>query len=107
MFARTTFNTVDEIFCRRLLAELCRQLERPGDAQELLDDLWELAERGPHRLELAEAHLVQARIHRDCGDVDAARIAAVRAAEYAYCDGPPFTFKRAETEAQALLDELA
>jgi tetratricopeptide (TPR) repeat protein len=74
------------------LAELRR---RQGDlkaARELLDDVWEAAERGPFRLVHADALNVLAQIERDAGNQAGAVKAATEAYRLAWCDGPPFAY---------------
>jgi tetratricopeptide (TPR) repeat protein len=74
------------------LAELRR---RQGDlkaARELLDEVWELAERGPYPLEHADAFNVLAQIEQDAGNPAAAVEAATQAYRLAWCDGPPFAY---------------
>ncbi len=74
------------------LSELRR---RQGDlqaARELLDDVWEAAERGPYPLLHADALNVLAQIERDAGNLDKAIGAAMKAYRKAWCDGPPFAY---------------
>jgi len=69
------------------LAELRR---RQGDlkaARELLEDVWEPAERGPFRLFHTDAFNVLAQIERDASDHEAAVKAATEAYRLAWCDG--------------------
>ena len=79
------------------LAELRR---RQGDlkaARELLDDVWEPAERGPYPLIHADACNVLAQIERDAGDRAAAVEAATKAYRLAWCDGEPFAITGASS----------
>jgi tetratricopeptide (TPR) repeat protein len=88
------------------LAELRR---RQGDlkaARELLDDVWEAAERGPYPLIHADACNVLAQVERDAGNDAKAVEAATRAFELAWCDGPPFAYHWGLERARALLGEL-
>lgn len=88
------------------LAELRR---RQGDlkaARELLDDVWEAAERGPFPLIHADACNVLAQIERDAGDQAAAVEAATRAYTLAWCDGPPFAYHWGLEKARKHLQEL-
>ncbi len=74
------------------LAELRR---RQGDlkaARELLDEGWELAERGPYPLFHADAFNVLAQIEREAGNQTVAVEAATKAYRLAWCDGPPFAY---------------
>jgi len=88
------------------LAELRR---RQGDlkaARELLDDVWEAAERGPYPLFHADACNVLAQIERDAGNRSAAVEAARRAYRLAWCDGPPFAYHWGLERARRHLQEL-
>lgn len=82
---------------------------REGDlktARQLLDEVWELAERGPYKLFYADAFNVLAHIERDAGTHAEAVKAAMRAYEQAWCDGPPFAFHWGLQQAQAHLAAL-
>ena len=82
---------------------------RQGDlkaARELLDDVWEAAERGPYPLFHADALNVLARIERDAGNHDKAIEAATDAYRKAWCDGPPFAYHWGLEAARKLLKEL-
>ena len=88
------------------LAELRR---RQGDlkaARELLDDVWEPAERGPYKLLHADASNVLAQIERDAGDHAAAIKAAMKAYHLAWCDGPLFAYHWGLQKAKAHLSAL-
>lgn len=88
------------------LAELRR---RQGDlkaARELLDDVWEAAERGPYPLFHADACNVLAEVERDAGERAKAVEAATKAYRLAWCDGPPFAYHWGLEKARALLREL-
>jgi tetratricopeptide (TPR) repeat protein len=88
------------------LAELRR---RQGDlkaARELLEDMWEAAERGPYPLIHADACNVLAQVERDAGNDAKAVEAARRAYELAWCDGPPFAYHWGLEKARGLLREL-
>jgi hypothetical protein len=66
---------------------------RQGDleaAHELLDAVWEAAERGPYPLLHADALNVLAQIERDAGNTAVAIETATQAYRKAWCDGPPF-----------------
>ncbi|MBN8638555.1 MAG: DUF4062 domain-containing protein [Anaerolineae bacterium] len=69
------------------LAELAQQRGNPDLAREHLDDVWELAERGPYPLFHADALNVLAQIERDAGNTQAAIEAATKAYTLAWCDG--------------------
>jgi len=88
------------------LAELRR---RQGDlraARELLEDVWEAAERGPYPLFHADACCVLARVEMDEGNREKAVEAAERAYRLAWCDGPPFAYHWGLERARGLLREL-
>ena len=88
------------------LAELRR---RQGDlkaARELLDDVWEAAERGPYPLYHADALNVLAQVERDAGNLDSAVEAATTAYRKAWCDGPPFAYHWGLEAARAHLSAL-
>jgi len=88
------------------LAELRR---RQGDlraARELLDDVWEAAERGPYTLVHADACNVLAQIERDEGNHEKAVEAATKAHGLAWCDGPPFAYHWGLERARKHLAEL-
>ena len=88
------------------LAELRRRQGDLGAARELLDEVWEAAERGPYRLFHADARNVLAQVERDAGNHTKAVEAATRAYELAWCDGPPFAYHWGLEKARALLKEL-
>jgi len=88
------------------LAEMHR---RQGDlkaARELLEDVWELAERGPYPLFHADALNVLAQIERDAGNREAAVEAATKAYRLAWCDGPSFAYHWGLEAARAHLKAL-
>jgi tetratricopeptide (TPR) repeat protein len=88
------------------LAELRRQQGDLKVARELLDDVWETAERGPYPLIHADACNVLAQIERDAGNTAAAVEAATRAYQLAWCDGPPFAYHWGLEAARKQLAEL-
>ena len=82
---------------------------RQGDmkaARELLDDVWESAERGPYPLVHADTCNVQAQIERDAGDRAAAVEAATKAYRLAWCDGEPYAYHWGLVAARKHLAEL-
>ena len=95
----------DELHALVALAELRRQVDAQP-ARELLDDVWEAAERGPYPLIHADACNVLAQIERDAGNKAAAVEAATRAYRLAWCDGPPFAYHWGLERARELLREL-
>ena len=88
------------------LAELRRRQGDPKAARELLDDVWEPAERGPYPLIHADACNVLAQIERDAGDCAAAVEAATKAYRLAWCDGEPFAYHWGLVAARKHLAEL-
>lgn len=88
------------------LAELRRRQGELGAARELLEDVWEAAERGPYPLVHADACCVLAEVERDEGNVEKAVGAADKAYRLAWCDGPPFAYHWGLERARGLLREL-
>ena len=88
------------------LAELRRREGKPGEARELLDDVWDGAERGPYPLHHADACNVLAQLEGDAGNTDAAIAAATHAYRLAWCDGPPFAYHWGLEAARKHLREL-
>jgi tetratricopeptide (TPR) repeat protein len=74
------------------LSELRRRQRDLKAARELLDDIWESAERGPYPLHHADALNVLAQIELDAGNRGRAIEAATKAYRLAWCDGPPFAY---------------
>jgi tetratricopeptide (TPR) repeat protein len=104
--ARTANLVSEELPALIGLAEL---RQRQGDlksARELLEDVWEPAERGPFKLFDADAFNVLAQIERDAGNHDAAVKAAIEAYRLAWCDGPPFAYHWGLQKAKAHLAAL-
>jgi tetratricopeptide (TPR) repeat protein len=88
------------------LAELRRRQSDLKAAHELLDDVWEPAERGPYRLFHADACNVLAQIERDAGNHAAAVESATKAYRLAWCNGPPFAYYWGLQKAKAHLAAL-
>jgi tetratricopeptide (TPR) repeat protein len=88
------------------LAELRRQQNKPDEARARLDDVWDLAERGPYPLFHADAYNVLAQLERDAGNTDKAIAAATKAYQYAWCDGPPWAYHWGLEKAKAHLAAL-
>ena len=89
------------------LAELRRHQGDPAAARDLLDDVWEPAERGPYPLIHADAFNVLAQIERDAGNIEAAIEAATQAYRLAWCDGPPYAYHWGLEAARAHLSPSA
>ena len=90
--ARAVNLVEEELLALIALAELRRRQRNLNAARELLDDVWESAERGPYPLLHADALNVLAQIERDEGNRDAAVAAATKAYRLAWCDGPPYAY---------------
>lgn len=90
--ARMVNLVAEELPALVALAELRWRRGESNLARELLDDVWELAERGPYPLFHADALNVLAQIERDEGNMNEAIEAATKAYRLAWCDGPPFAY---------------
>jgi tetratricopeptide (TPR) repeat protein len=96
----------EELQALTALAQLRRHQRGLKSARELLNDVWELAERGPYPLVHADALNVLAQIERDEGNKEAAIEAATKAYRLAWCDGPPFAYHWGLEKAKRHLKEL-
>jgi len=90
--ARAVNLTEEELPVLIALAELRRRQGDLNPARELLDDVWEPAERGPFPLLHADALNVLAQIERDAGNRESAIAAATKVYRLAWCDGPPYAY---------------
>ena len=88
------------------LAKLHRLREEYDTARELLDQVWDAAERGPYPLFHADALNVLAQIERDQNHLEAAIAAATKAYQKAWCDGPPYAYHYGLTNARKHLQEF-
>jgi hypothetical protein len=88
------------------IAELELQYSHPTEAKARLDDVWDAAERGPYRLQQADAYNVLADIALAEGDKPAAIDAATKAYRAAWCDGPPYAYHWGLAKAKAHLAAL-
>jgi tetratricopeptide (TPR) repeat protein len=104
--ARAVNRVDEELPTLVALAELHRRKKEFGTARELLDQIWDLAERGPYPLFHADALNVLAQIERDEGNHEAAVAAATKAYSLAWCDGPPYAYHYGLTNARKHLEEL-
>jgi tetratricopeptide (TPR) repeat protein len=104
--SRTVEFAEEEIPALTALAELHRRQNNATAARELLEQVWEPAERGPYPLFHADALNVLAQIERDAGDTAAAICAATEAYTKAWCDGPPFAYHWGLEKARAHLAAL-
>jgi tetratricopeptide (TPR) repeat protein len=104
--ARSVNLVEDELTSLIELAELRRKQKNEIAARELLDDVWEYAERGPYPLLHSDALNVLVQIERDAGNKDKAIEAATKAYKLAWCDGPPYAYHWGLIKAQKHLEEL-
>ena len=104
--ARTANLVEEELPALVAIAELRRRQGDMEAAREQLEDVWELAERGPYPLFHADAFNVLAQIERDEGNKVAAIEAATKAYRLAWCDGPPFAYHWGLEKAKRHLKEL-
>ncbi len=104
--ARAVNLVVEEILALVELAELRWKQGEVKAARELLEDVWELAERGPYPIFHADAYNLLAQIERDEDNTAAAVEAATKAYQLAWCDGPPFAYHWGLQVARKHLSEL-
>ncbi len=104
--ARMVNSVEEELPALVALAELRWRQGDAKAARELLDDVWEAAERGPYPLFHADACNVLAQVEQDVGNRGAAVEAARRAYELAWCDGPPFAYHWGLEKARGHLREF-
>jgi tetratricopeptide (TPR) repeat protein len=104
--ARAVNRVEEELASLIALAEIHRRKQEFTTARELLDQVWDLAERGPYPLLHANALNVLAQIERDEGNTKAAIAAATKAYTLAWCDGPPYAYHYGLTNARKQLEEL-
>jgi tetratricopeptide (TPR) repeat protein len=104
--ARAVTLVDEELGALVALAELRQRQGNLQTARELLDDMWEFAERGPYPLFHADAYNILAKIERDAGNHAAAVEAATKAYCLAWCNGEPFSYCWGLETAQKHLKEL-
>jgi tetratricopeptide (TPR) repeat protein len=104
--ARTVNSGEFELPALIAFAELELRLGDPAKAKASLEDVWEVAERGPYPLYQADAYNVLAAIARADGDKPAAIDAATKAYTAAWCDGPPYAYHWGLEKAKAHLAAL-
>jgi tetratricopeptide (TPR) repeat protein len=92
MRARASNDLEEELPALTALASLHRRRGDVARARELLDDVWQAAERGPYPLLHADARNALAEIEIHDGNKAAAIEAATMAYKLAWCDGPPFAY---------------
>ena len=84
----------------------CREMASCEEARYFLDEVWELADRGPYPLFHADADNVLAQIELQEGKKDVAITAAQQAYRLSWCDGPPYAYHWGLKKSKSLLDEL-
>jgi tetratricopeptide (TPR) repeat protein len=104
--ARMVNHVEEELSALVALAELRLRQRGVKAAREFLDDVWDIAERGPYPLIHADACNVLAQIERDEGNQAKAVEAATKAYRLAWCDGPPFAYYWGLEKARKHLREL-
>jgi tetratricopeptide (TPR) repeat protein len=104
--ARAVNLVEEELQALVALAELRRRQQDLKAARELLDDVWEPAERSPYPLFHADALNVLAQIEQDAGNNAAAVDAATKAYRLAWCDGEPYAYHWGLVAARKHLREL-
>jgi tetratricopeptide (TPR) repeat protein len=87
------------------LAELARQQGRLQEARDLLEGVWDAAERGPYPFFHADALCVLCEIERAEGREAAARAAAEEAYRLALAQGEPYVYRRGLEKTRRLLGE--
>ncbi|HXD34223.1 MAG TPA: DUF4062 domain-containing protein [Pyrinomonadaceae bacterium] len=85
--ARAVSRLEEELPTLTAQAELHRRKNEPSIARELLNQVWDAAERGPYPIFHSDALNVLAQIERDEGNHKAAIAAATKAYTLAWCDG--------------------
>ncbi|MCX6900286.1 MAG: DUF4062 domain-containing protein [Verrucomicrobia bacterium] len=85
--ARAVSLVEEELPTLTALAELHRRKNEPATARELLNQIWDAAERGPYPLFHTDALNVLVQIERDQGNRAAAIATAMKACKLAWCDG--------------------
>jgi hypothetical protein len=88
------------------IAALERQQGHFAGARARLDEVWDVAARGPYPLHQADAYNVLADIERAAGNTQAAMEAATKAYLAAWCDGPPYAYHWGLEKAKAHLTAL-
>jgi tetratricopeptide (TPR) repeat protein len=76
------------------LAELYFLQNRFNEARELLNDILDILERGPYRLDAADAYNLLSSIEVAAGNTDLAIRVATKAYEFAWCDGYPYSYQQ-------------
>jgi tetratricopeptide (TPR) repeat protein len=88
------------------IAELQFGLGKLADAKARIADAWEAAESGPYPLFQSDAQYVLAQIARKAGDSSGAVDAVRKAYRFAWCDGPPYSYRQGLINARLLLGAM-
>jgi tetratricopeptide (TPR) repeat protein len=104
--ARAANVVEDELPALIAIAKLKLAQGSPAEAKAVLNDVWEGTERGRYPLYQADAYNVLADIERTEGDKRAAVVAATKAYQAAWCDGPPHAYHWGLKKAKAHLAAL-
>ncbi|MCB0164923.1 MAG: hypothetical protein KDI79_11895 [Anaerolineae bacterium] len=88
-------------------ARLAAAQANPAQAKSIAEEARLIAERAGYVLDLADIHNLLAQLALAEGNRVAAQQHAQQAKDYAWCDGPPYSYKVAYDEAERLLEELS
>ncbi|MEK6337044.1 MAG: DUF4062 domain-containing protein [Acidobacteriota bacterium] len=88
------------------LADLRLRARDLKAARVFLDDVWEMADRGPYPIFQADAFNILAQVEAGEGNTSGGIEAATRAYRLAWCDGPPFAYHWGLENAKKHLREL-
>ena len=83
-----------------------RDTELNEQSKNLTKEALDIANRCEYRLQQADIHNFLAEMALGENDKAAARKHAERAKERAYCDGPPYYYKKAYETAEGMLERL-
>jgi len=98
-----------ELTAQIRLADVLRRKgpENVKAVRDLLEDVWESAERGPYRLLHAEGYMVLAALEDELNQPDELRAVAQALYYLAWCDGEPYAHMRALKAARGYYQKLA
>ncbi|MDX1912626.1 MAG: tetratricopeptide repeat protein, partial [Saprospiraceae bacterium] len=105
--ARKINDVQEELPALIALAELARQQGHLPEARELLEGVWDAAERGPFPFFHADALCVLCEIERAEGNKEAAKVAAEEAYRLALAQGEPYVYRYGLDKAKQLLASLS
>jgi hypothetical protein len=77
-----------------------------AEKQRLLHEVYRLADQSSYTLVKTDACNLLARLKRDEGDIEGARMYALEAYHLAWCDGPPYAYHPGLRAAEAHLNAL-